>query len=540
MAFTKITAAGIGSTETVTLDGLSVINDVSIGGTLTYEDVTNVDSFGLITARNGIVVGSGITLSKDGDGFFTGIVTATSFVGSGAELTGVASTENIRTNTNATFLQNVTVVGTSTVTGNVVPSSDSATDIGTNSVRFQNAYVDTYYGDGSNLTGIAATANVRTGILDVAGIATFRDNVNVPNLNSGQLAGRRNLIINGAMAVAQRGTSSSTTGYRTVDRFKLRGANTDQWALTQSQEDVAVNEAPYNTDGHRKYYDIQTTTVETSNIGSNEYVDIFQRIEAYNTYHLGYGQSGGTAKTLTLSFWVRAYQTGTYVFYIYLSGGKMQTKTYTVNASNTWEKKTIVIEPDGADAQTPSTSYSLQVGWLLAAGSDYTGGSNSTSYITYADTNFAAGQTADITSSTNNFFHLTGVQLEIGSQATAFEHHSFHEDRLLCQRYYQEIEGNSDVVMWGSGRASTSQNALVNTPLSVPLRASPTISQTSYTTWGTAGSHSVDNETPTVQYFSANNTFLPMNFHSTASLSNARVATVACRDGSSLVMDAEL
>ena len=82
---------------------------VSIGGTLTYEDVTNVDAVGLITARNGIVVGSGITLSKDGDGFFTGIVTATNFVGSGANLTGVASTENIRTNTNATFLQNINV-----------------------------------------------------------------------------------------------------------------------------------------------------------------------------------------------------------------------------------------------------------------------------------------------------------------------------------------------------------------------------------------------------------------------------------------------
>ena len=150
MAFTKITAAGIGSTETVTLDGLSVINNGSFGGNLTvsgvltYEDVTNVDSIGLITARNGVVVGSGITLSKDGDIFATGIVTATSFVGSGAELTGVASTENIRTNTNAAFLQNISVVGTSTVTGNIVPSSDSATDIGTNSVRFQNAYVDTY------------------------------------------------------------------------------------------------------------------------------------------------------------------------------------------------------------------------------------------------------------------------------------------------------------------------------------------------------------------------------------------------------------
>ena len=179
MSLTKIGSIGIntgiafaGVTTITTLNGsdavLSVggtvnfVSDVSIGGTvsiagtLTYEDVTNVDAVGLITARDGIVVGSGVTLSKDGDIFATGIITATSFVGSGANLTGVASTENIRTNTNATFLQNVTVVGTSTVTGNIVPSSDSATDIGTNSVRFQNIYGDTLYGDGSNLTGISA------------------------------------------------------------------------------------------------------------------------------------------------------------------------------------------------------------------------------------------------------------------------------------------------------------------------------------------------------------------------------------------------
>ena len=81
MAFTKIAAAGIGSTETVTLHSLEVINNATVGGVLTYEDVTNVDSIGLITARNGIVVGSGITLSKDGDGFYTGVVTATTFSG---------------------------------------------------------------------------------------------------------------------------------------------------------------------------------------------------------------------------------------------------------------------------------------------------------------------------------------------------------------------------------------------------------------------------------------------------------------------------
>ena len=118
MALTKVTGQVINTSTDVTVGVLTVTNTlavggtVSIGGTLTYEDVTNIDSVGLITARNGIVVGSGITLSSDGDGFFTGVVTATS-----------------------------------------------------------------YAGDGSALTGIAATANVRTGILDVAGIATFRSNV---------------------------------------------------------------------------------------------------------------------------------------------------------------------------------------------------------------------------------------------------------------------------------------------------------------------------------------------------------------------------
>ena len=101
MAFTKIAAAGIGSTETVTLHSLEVINNATVGGVLTYEDVTNVDSIGLITARNGVVVGGGITLSKDGDGFFTGIVTATTFSGAfsgdGSALTGVANTDVIFT-----------------------------------------------------------------------------------------------------------------------------------------------------------------------------------------------------------------------------------------------------------------------------------------------------------------------------------------------------------------------------------------------------------------------------------------------------------
>ena len=155
MALTKIGSIGIntgiqfaGVTTVSTLNAsdnvLSVggtvnfAGNVSIAGTLTYEDVTNVDSVGLITARNGVVVGSGITLSKDGDVFATGVVTATSFVGSGSGLTGVASTDNIRTNTNATFLQNINVSGTVTATS--------------------------YSGSGANLTGISGGVFVKDNI----------------------------------------------------------------------------------------------------------------------------------------------------------------------------------------------------------------------------------------------------------------------------------------------------------------------------------------------------------------------------------------
>ena len=123
--------------------------DVGIGGTLTYQDVTNVDSVGLITARQGIEVGAspgvGASISVDGNAEFAGIVTASQFVGSGANLTGVASTENIRTNTNATFLQNINVSGTVTATS--------------------------YSGSGANLTGISA--GVQTEAASISGITTY-------------------------------------------------------------------------------------------------------------------------------------------------------------------------------------------------------------------------------------------------------------------------------------------------------------------------------------------------------------------------------
>ena len=130
MSFTKIAAAGIGSTETVTLHSLEVINNATVGGVLTYEDVTNVDSVGLITARAGVVVGSGITLSKDGDIFATGVTTSTTFSGSGANLTNLPAA-NITGTLPAISGANLTNLTAGNLTG-ALPAISGANLIGLN------------------------------------------------------------------------------------------------------------------------------------------------------------------------------------------------------------------------------------------------------------------------------------------------------------------------------------------------------------------------------------------------------------------------
>ena len=168
MAFTKITAAGIGSTETVTLDGVSVINNESIGGNLTvtgnatiggvltYEDVTNVDSVGLITARNGIVVGSGITLSKDGDLFVTGVSTFSGpdvLIGTGITLSPDGD---------ATFTGVVTFTGSDVHIGTGVTLSPDG------DATFAGIVTATsFVGDGSDLTGLAAGGAFVKGVVGV-------------------------------------------------------------------------------------------------------------------------------------------------------------------------------------------------------------------------------------------------------------------------------------------------------------------------------------------------------------------------------------
>ena len=134
----------------------SFSGSVSVGGTLTYEDVTNIDAVGLVTARNGLVVGSGITLSKDGDIFAVGVSTFTGAIDANGNV-DIAGGLDIHGNVNIGDASSDTITAVGGFDSNLVPSTDSDHDLGLTGTRWRNAYVDTYYGDGSNLTGITGT-----------------------------------------------------------------------------------------------------------------------------------------------------------------------------------------------------------------------------------------------------------------------------------------------------------------------------------------------------------------------------------------------
>jgi len=511
---------------------MTVINPNSISGitsitlpsggdnVLTIHTNDGVERFRIDSSGN-VKVGSAATISPDGDVFFTGVTTATTFTGahsgSGANLTNLPAAN---------------------LTGTLPAIS------------------------GANLTGIAATDNVRTGILDVAGIATFRNDVNIgaavtisesgieasgigitcANINGTQIGGRRNLIFNGAMNVAQRGTSSTSDGYATVDRFQVSYGGADE-APTQAQVDVSSGTTPY-TLGFRKALKI-TNGNQTGGAGTGDRLRYIYKVEAQDIASSGWNYISSSS-FITLSFWVKSSVAQNFYGRLQTEDGTARNYPYETGSltADTWTKiiKTIPGNTSPTLAFDNDNGTGLIIEPVIAwYGTDYTGSMSLNTWATYSDRTPDFGAAMDDWYLTNDAtLEITGVQLEVGPQATAFEHRSFGEERLLCQRYYQDIASSSDLVMFGSGRASGTNNALVSTPLSVPLRASPTISQTNYSTWGTEGSHTVSNTTPTVQYFHTNNTFLPMNFHSSASLTNARVATVSSNSGSSLIMDAEL
>jgi len=248
------------------------------------------------------------------------------------------------------------------------------------------------------------------------------------------VAGRRNMVINGAMQVAQRGTSSTSESYQTVDRFKTYKESCEQLAVTQTQSTESPN-------GFSNSFELNVGTAESS-IEANDLYNIVTVFEGQNMQGTAFGTSD--AKAMILSFWVRSSKTGTYAINFYNSDATRNlTNTYAISSANTWEYKTVSILPDTSSGFSNDANRSFDIQWILTAGSDFTSSNSSSAWSGVSNPRTAYGHTATWGSSTSDDFHLTGVQLELGSVATDFEHRSYGEELALCQRYYQKTTSSN-------------------------------------------------------------------------------------------------
>ena len=248
----------------------------------------------------------------------------------------------------------------------------------------------------------------------------------------------RNLIINGDMQIAQRGTSTTglgdgDSGYYTCDR----------WAFTEGGSSAAVFTQTQSTDvptgqGFSTSLKMDCTTADTS-LASNEIFRIDHRIEGQFLQHLAKGTS--SAKKVTLSFWVKSSKTGTHIVrYKDQDNSRHICAAYTIASADTWEHKTMTFDGDTTGAFDNDNAKSLQIEWYLFAGSDYTSGTLATSWASSTDANSGVGQ-VNVADSTSNNWYLTGVQLEVGDAATDFEHLPRDVQLQRCQRYYQKLSG---------------------------------------------------------------------------------------------------
>jgi len=300
----------------------------------------------------------------------------------------------------------------------------------------------------------------------------------IANVNKGSSLANKNFIINGNMSCWQRATAATAQGngqYNTVDRWKGWVNGGGAYTTEQSTGHLA-------TTGHENALKFSVTTADTS-IAAGDYYSFVQFIEGQNLQSLQYGTSD--AKPITLSFWVKATKTGTNTVSITKddSTAYRMIKEYTISSSNTWEYKTITIEPDsnikaGGGAIANDTGRGFQITWILKYGSNYEGTADTwTTSGHYTTTN-----QVNHMDSTSNTFYITGVQLEIGEKATEFEHEPYETTLAKCQRYYIKYQAGSAYSYLGSGQVSASTTARIVFQFPTEMNHVPVLEQSANNT----------------------------------------------------------
>ena len=328
--------------------------------------------------------------------------------------------------------------------------------------------VDLYF-NGSKKIETANSGVTVTGIMTATEI----------NYTGSQNLSNRNKIINGGMVIAQRATSATVStsyvGYKTVDRFTVSIGGGAVFTMSQSGD---------HPEGFSKSMKFDCTTAD-ADAGTGDSFRVIYKGEGYDVQDIGKGTSG--AKPVTLSFYIKTNKTGNYqVNWRDLDNSRMVCGTYTVNSANTWERKVITFPTETSNGQfNNSNSAQLYLEWWFISGTSYNSGTAHATWDAYNNANRAANLNVNIGDNTDNVLYLTGVQFEIGSVATPFEHRSFHDDYLRCCRYYF---GGANTYSSGAnyyGSVYSSGASMVRVPHPVPMRSTPTASQPSQSGGGT-------------------------------------------------------
>ena len=330
--------------------------------------------------------------------------------------------------------------------------------------------------NGSDVITIDASDNV-TVANDLTATSFTGDGSQLTGLPN-SYAGTKNLIINGNMQIAQRGTTFTGNEY-TVDRFRVQNSTDGAYSVTQDT-DVPAGQGFVNS---LKY---TVTTADTS-LTTTQNTAIVQEIEGVNTTHLELGTAN--AKTFTISFWVKSSLTGTFGGALRNQGNtRAYVYTYNVNSANTWEKKTITIAGDTSGTWNTSTGVGIGVLFTLGCGPDL----SDTAGAWYGANKVSATGAVELIGTLNATWQITGVQLEVGDTATDFENLQYGTQLALCQRYcYGQNNSASEAYYWfGIGFTSSPTQTYGQVTFPVTMRTKPSLTATVSNTFY------IDNFTP--------------------------------------------
>ena len=420
-----------------------------------------------------LAVGSAnYVLTSDGTDFAwaaasSGAVTSYTNSTDNRVITSVNST-TINGEANLTFDGSVlAVTGNVTASGTVEPAGDTSAG--------DNAAIGYTSAEGLILTGQGSTNDITIKNDADADVFTVPTGTTAPIISGQQMPSAgglwtgRNLIINGEMKVSQRGTSFSALANNAY--------STDRWLYYEIGDSVitASQATDTPTNNFKNSLKADVTTADAS-VAAGDLSCFLQKIEGLNCSALGWGTA--QAKSVTLSFWVKSPKTGTHSIALKNSAqDRSYVAEYTIDSADTWEHQSITVAGDTSGTWLTTTGIGLQVVICLMAGTDFTKSAGSWG----AGNDYGSDNQVNCVDNTSNDFYFTGVQLEIGSAATPFEHElSYTETLQKCQRYYQTINPKVNSI-YASGYQNNSERISQVHRLGVEMRAEPTC--TVHGTW---------------------------------------------------------